>query len=306
VKNAKIRIAVVPFANYVALPTSYRNVPWMDVPPDYVVHHPQVCNTSRPVTSRSDCTTSTSNQCSGGHTTYNDGVPTTHPRTCGPRTTTTCANVEYGDPVTTCYTPPPTYYKWFGLVASRLNNYHKIAAFDGKPIPGLLEDASAARIAPSTILPLTDNFSSVRSKINSLVAKGETYIPSGLIWGWRAVTTYEPLTQAAGNQGDRTVNAIVLMTDGKNTRSLTAPRHDGYDEAAANGLTKELCEKINAEDIYIYTVAYRFPYAGSSTRQILKDCATEDDMFFDANNAAQLQRAFDAIAISLYSTRISS
>ncbi len=304
--NDKMKVAIVPFANYVALDPSNRNKSWMDVPPDYTVTHPEVCGTHTPVIGKSGCTTTTSTSSYPPSTSYNDGIPTSHPGGTHTSTSETCAHYDYGPPVTSCHTPPPTEYKWFGLVGSRTGGKHKLAEYGGTKIPGFLENAAAGRIAPATILPLTNNLGTAKSKINSLVAKGETYLPSGLIWGWRTLTTSAPMTEAAGNQGPRVINAMVVMTDGKNTRSLTAPRHDGSNGADADTLSAELCDSIKSDDIIVYTVAYRFPSGSTaSTRKMLEKCATNEDMFFKANNPKQLEQAFDAIAQSLYSTRIS-
>ncbi len=38
------------------------------------------------------------------------------------------------------------------------------------------------------ILDLTSNTNKVKSHIQSLTPHGETYIPSGLIWGWRMLS----------------------------------------------------------------------------------------------------------------------
>ena len=305
-KNDKIKVAIVPFANYVALDPGTRNKRWMDVPADYKVVHDEVCNTYTPVISKSGCTSTTTTSTYPPSTTYNDGVPTTRPGGTSTHTSETCTNYEYGPEQTSCYTPAPTEYKWFGLVGSRTGGKHKEAKFGGTKIPGFLENVAASRIAPATVLPLTKNIGTAKSKINSLVANGETYIPSGLMWGWRTLDTDKPFTQAAGNQGPRAINAMVVMTDGTNTRSLTAPRHDGYDGNAADDLSAELCESIKKDAIIIYTVAYRFPAGGNAgTRKMLEKCASNAEMFFKANNPKQLEQAFDEIAQSLYSTRIS-
>lgn len=301
VRNDKIQISVVPFANYVNVGIPNRNKPWMDVEDDYQIIHPEVCGTHTPVTSKSGCTTSTSTNSYPGHTSYNDGIPTHHPGGTSTSTTETCTDYTYGPPETTCHTPPPTWVRWYGAAGSRANPLHKTAEHGSTPIPGIMQVNAGV-----PLLPLTNSYSSVKSKISSLVANGETYIPSGLQWGWRTLTTSTPFTEASSNQGPKVINALILMTDGVNTRSVTAPTHDGFDGVASDALSAELCQKIKDDNIIVYTVAYRFPTgSNSSTRNMLKDCATDDEKFYFARNATQLNRAFDQIALSLYSVRLS-
>jgi Mg-chelatase subunit ChlD len=164
-------------------------------------------------------------------------------------------------------------------------------------------------------LPLTNKYSSVTSKIDSLAAKDETYIPSGLAWGWRTLSPEMPFTEAKTSSKD-TVNVMVLMTDGANTKSLdlapsfdgtvSAVMHNNTDGDDANTVSETLCKKIKAENIQIYTVAYKFDGAKSKkTKDMLEDCATSADHFFDAKNSDDLNQAFDDIARSLFKIRLS-
>lgn len=297
VRNDKIKISVVPFAQYVNVGLPNRNKPWMNVPADYQIVHPQVCNTHTPVTSKSGCTTSTTTTSYPPSTSYNDGVPHTRPGGTRTRTTETCSHYEYGPPETNCYTPPPTWVRWYGTAGASTTT----AGTSGIVYPGLMDVHSGV-----PLLPLTNNYSSVKNKINSMVASGETYIPAGLEWGWNSLRPAAPFTEAASNQGPRTVNALVLMTDGVNTKSATPPTHNGTNGSAADTLSAAMCEKIKDEGIVVYTVAYRFPTgSGASTRNMLKNCASDDEKFYFARNATQLNRAFDEIAMSLYSVRLS-
>ena len=71
-----------------------------------------------------------------------------------------------------------------------------------------------------------------------LVAQGETYLPSGLIWGWRVLSPTAPFTkvEASANQPASTISSyhnprwrkiMVLMTDGE---------HVAHDRVTDSGL----------------------------------------------------------------------
>lgn len=326
--DGNIQISVTPFANYVNVGTSNRNKPWMSVPNDWIEYHDEICTTTVPIISQSGCVTTTTTSSygpytTGGTTTYNDGVPTTtptqnHPGGTTTNSSTTCEYTEYGPPEQSCYTPPPTHHKWHGIVGSRQAPLHEQADYGNSKFQGLMDYTFAV----AEILPLTNSFNSVRSKINSLQPNGETYIPTGLAWGWRMVSQAQPFTEAASNQGTGAKNAVLLMTDGKNTRYLgtgsvlAAPGNSSYPvidhstsdntSVSANALTADICEGIKDDDIIVYTVGYRFPVGSvNATRNMLRNCATEPENAFYAVSPAELSAAFDAIAASLISVRLS-
>lgn len=61
----------------------------------------------------------------------------------------------------------------------------------------------------------------------------------------------------------------------------------------------ELCEAIKDEGIEIYVVRFR-----NGNEDLMRDCASGDDHFFNANNAAELSQAFDAIGTGIGSLRL--
>jgi len=155
------------------------------------------------------------------------------------------------------------------------------------------------------ILPLTNDIEDVKSKINSMSASGNTYIPAGLIWGWRMLDPKAPFDDLSNGQ-DKRKRALILMTDGANTKSMTQPSHDGSDSDAADTLTAELCADIKKEGIEVYTVAYKLASSSAAkTKATIKACASSDANFFDATDTASLEQAFEEIGRSLFEVRIS-
>ena len=71
----------------------------------------------------------------------------------------------------------------------------------------------------------------LKTNINALNASGDTYIPTGLMWGWRTLTSEIPYTEAvtaAEAQSKGVSKHIVLMTDGENvtSKSTGSGHHD--------------------------------------------------------------------------------
>lgn len=288
--SGEIKIGVVPFSSYVNVGVSNRNENWMDVPIDSSTTGAESCYMTRDIVDSSLCTTTEyAGTCSNG-----DGGA----YSCT-KTKQTCPDSAYGAEYETCYTPTTT-MEWFGCAGSRAKDLHKIPDYRNTPIPGIMNISCGEEV-----LQLTQDVDAVKAKISSLSASGSTYIPSGLIWGWRLLDSKDPFDDLSNGQ-DRRKRAIVLMTDGANTRSLTGPTHDGSDFDAADTLTSELCTGIKKNGIEIYTVAYKLESANAlKTKDILRKCASSPASYFDASNTEQLENAFEDIARSLFEVRLS-
>lgn len=284
-KPDQVKIAVVPFAEYVNVGLTNRDKPWLSVPPDSSTTQ-NVCWKTRDITSSTNCRNElrTWQSC-------NDGVCTTHSGyqwVC---------DHTYGPEYQVCGTQTNN-TKWYGCVGSRnypLNVRDQDYAL--KPAPGLMNTWCNAPLTP-----LTANRSVVLNAISSLSASGETYIPAGLMWGWAALSPLDPFNEPV-NPARTTRRHLVLMTDGENTRSPNYPRHDGWNSAIADNLTSELCANIKAADIEVFTIAFEVTAAPIKNR--LRSCASSPDKYFDAANSMQLASAFDAIAQQMSQLRIS-
>ncbi len=271
-----VKVALVPFANYVNVGMANRNASWMSVPNDSSTTT-EWCREERPVVSRANCRMET-------RTGSNDGVPYSYE--------TEVCDITYGDPVTTC-TPSTDTQTWWGCAGSRTYPLDVRDDTYSTPVPGIMNAS-----CPGEITPLTNVKSTVLDRIDAMAASGDTYIPSGLFWGWTTLSSQEPFAEAVPygtRRGGRSVRkALVLMTDGHNTRSPNYPNHWGSDTTQANTLTAELCTNAKAEGVEIFTVA--FEVTDTVIKDILRACATAPSNFFDADDAAELEMAFGAIA----------
>jgi hypothetical protein len=98
------------------------------------------------------------------------------------------------------------------------------------------------------------------------------------------------------------------MTDGANTVEWSWPGGDpqadvGTSSTLGDAATLLLCDRIKAKDIQVYTIA--FDVGNNATEQMLRDCATDPSMYFDAENNAQLTVAFAQIAGDISNLRLS-
>jgi len=283
--NDNLRVSVVPFAQYVNVGLSRRSAKWLDVPADSTTRGAEVCRMKRDVISRSNCRRIE-------RTCTNDGVS----YDCS---YTRCDN-QYGPEYENCYTPVSR-QTWNGCVGSRLSGYDERVAYDGRKIPGLLNTNCGAELRT-----LTNNMTSAKSTISSMSAdrnNGDTYIPSGVLWGWRTLDASVPLA-AGGSTTNPTDKVMIVMTDGKNEGSKSGTRHDGSSTNAANNKTDATCEAAKRDGVTIYTIAY--DVNDTTTKTMLTRCASDSAKFFDAGNASELNKAFQAIGDALNELRISA
>ena len=183
---------------------------------------------------------------------------------------------------------------------------------------GGLAGASGTSICPAQIVGLTSIKQNVLNSISGLVARGETHIPTGLIWGWNVLAPGEPYAARTADDpslaGGRKV--LLLMTDGINANS---PRFfDGAlvingnttiplawrNGTKTNELTTEICNNIRADGIQIFTVLFDVP-EGSDIEGILHNCASPKGTnptqrwSFKAKNKQELLDAFRDISDEL-------
>ncbi len=185
---------------------------------------------------------------------------------------------------------------WNGCVGSRnppLNEDDFVNSLD--PAPGI-----ANVTCPQPVFPMTTSKSALVGVIDAMEARGSTYIPGGLVWGRRLLSGKTPFTQGLTYDQISTqkgLKTLILLTDGANTRSATFPEHDDEDPFNADQLTEDLCDAIEADKVRIYTIA--FEVDDNDTETLMRECASADGGYFDAENPAQLEAAFSAITVEL-------
>ncbi|MCF6303242.1 MAG: pilus assembly protein, partial [Devosiaceae bacterium] len=205
--NPDISIALVPFNRYVNIGRSNRSEPGLDIEADYTwTPAGERCWNTYPNDTR---------RCDRRRVSYactRDGVPST------------CTRWQYynctgsrGDPVRVCRPQYTRNFRWYGCMGSR-----HLAPFDTvdtnyatDPVPGIIRHWNTCRVTPMT--ELTHTRADLRTAITAMRARDNTYIPTGLMWGWRLLSPQTPFTAEPYNDENKKV--IVLMTDGMNTIS---------------------------------------------------------------------------------------
>ena len=187
-----------------------------------------------------------------------------------------------------------------------------------RPMVQLPPSAPATKAAPSatpalapaslstTVGGYTYDWTALQKVVDGMSPAGTTNQTIGLQWGWQSLTQ-SPFTIPALDPAYNYKTIIILLTDGMNTENR-------FSEFASNGNSdvdtreRALCTKLHATDITIWTVQVNTGTGKNKdpTQQVLIDCASSSDKFFELTTADQIITTFDAIGKALSDLRLSS
>jgi Flp pilus assembly protein TadG len=175
------------------------------------------------------------------------------------------------------------------------------------------------------VTALTSSKATILNAINSMEARGFTHINLGAVWGWRMLSPrWRGLWGGEMNSKNLPLNyntdkmekAAIIMTDGDNTMNNAIDTAYGYlwerqlgtgsSSTARNRLNDRLtrvCNAMKQNNIVVYTIS--FGNLSTSSRNMMRGCASQSDFYFDSPTNSDLQQAFKAIADSLASLRVS-
>lgn len=184
-----------------------------------------------------------------------------------------------------------------------------------------------AGCALTSLLRLTDNsnqMSEVKSKLNQMVAVGDTNIAMGLMWGWHTLSPNAPFADGTAYNTTGVMKIVVLLTDGWDQNTVNSDSDtsfysgDGYvwqnrvsglnttsqnsRNAALDARMSQVCANMKADNILIYTV--RIDVSGVAPT-VLQNCASAPSDFFDVPNVPDLPGVFANIAGDISRLRIS-
>lgn len=175
-----------------------------------------------------------------------------------------------------------------------------------------------------TIMPLSSNAATIKTRIDGFEVGGGTAGQIGIGWGWYTVSPnwngLWPSSAAAAYNPAETLKAVVIMTDGefntpycsgviaRNAGSGSGDSSAKIDCNADNGdpFTQgaAMCAAMKARGVLIYTVGFQI-VAGGQAATLLANCASTPANFFLPANGGDLTEAFAAIGRDITQLRIS-
>jgi Flp pilus assembly protein TadG len=198
---------------------------------------------------------------------------------------------------------------WNGCVVDRgtstgpsANNYDTNVVTPTTTTTATLLPAEQYSSCPQPIMPLTYDWTSLKTLVNNMVAAGNTNQAIGLDLGWMSLVGGGPFpTPPAMDPNYQYKQVIILLTDGLNTQDrwyLTASQIDARQQMT--------CDNINAAGITLYTVQVNTDAEPTST--LLQNCAgkgdspkkyPDPDKFFLLTSSTQIVTTFNQIATNL-------
>ncbi len=225
--------------------------------------------------------------------------------TCSSASYTTRSNCKNNGKI---WTPDRT--KWNGCVTDRDQNYDTMnTAPNSSNAPTMVvaeeytsggtnycKVGSSSYVQP--VVPLSSNWSSLKTAIDNLDPTGNTNQGIGLAWGWLTLGTGVPFNAPAKDTNNYTYKeAIVLLSDGLNTQNRW------YTSASSiDARQKILCANAKAANITIYTV--QVDTGGDGQSAVLKQCASGSDKYFHITDPNQTLSVFNSIGQSLAKLRV--
>lgn len=199
---------------------------------------------------------------------------------------------------------PANHNTWTGCVVDRDQDYDTknttpVSGNAGTLFPAdqysYCRSGSSAYLQP--IVPLSYDWSSLKTVIDNMKPTGNTNQGIGLAWGWMTLSTGDPMNAPAKDTNYTYKDAIVLLSDGLNTQNRW------YSNASQiDARQKKLCDNAKDANITIYTVQVN---TGSDpTSSVLQYCASSTDKFYLVTSASQTVSVFKDIGTSLSKLRV--
>jgi hypothetical protein len=137
-------------------------------------------------------------------------------------------------------------------------------------------------------------------------ATGNTNVTMGAVWGWHLLDNKAPFTEGKPYNTKDVQKYLILMTDGVNTQNRFSSNQNSI-----NGRTQETCDNIKAlpqntannpptPAIKVWSIRLI-----DGNAALLKSCATNDSMYINVTDPAQLDGIFTAIGTEIASLHLS-
>jgi Flp pilus assembly protein TadG len=181
---------------------------------------------------------------------------------------------------------------WQGCVMDRDQDYDVKNTTPGVSLKSTLFPAVFSTWCPTSLMPLSHDWTALATKVDALVAVGSTNQAIGLAWAWQALSAGEPFNVTAPSAD--TTQVIILLSDGLNTENRWTT-----DATKIDDRMKKACDNVKAAGIQVYTILVM---AGNSS--VLQKCASKPEMYFQLTAATQMVDTFKAIGTKLSKLRI--
>jgi Flp pilus assembly protein TadG len=215
---------------------------------------------------------------------------------------------------------------WSGCVTDRTQSYDTTSDAPTQNITATLFPANqyyengTAYCNPNSstplepIIPLSSNWSTLKTAVNAMQPTGGTDQAIGLAWAWQTLLTNSPMPAPAEDSNTTYNRVIIILSDGLNTEDRWPDYGDGSTQNNGQIDTRQamLCTNIknmtdpktNQPMYTIYTIQVNTSSPADPTSTVLKNCATDSSKFFMLTNSNQIVTTFNTIGTALSKLRV--
>jgi Mg-chelatase subunit ChlD len=187
---------------------------------------------------------------------------------------------------------PNNHTTWNGCVWDRDQNNDVANTVPLFGAPATLFRAHQASACSASMMPLSEDWTALNAKIDDMTPTGYTNVTIGMAWGYQLLSPVEPFN--APSPAPDLDKVVVILTDGTNTQNRWTSS-----ATAIDARTQKACDNIKAADIKVYTVRVI-----DGNASLLQGCASKLSMYYDVQDANQLNNVFSSIAQNLANLRI--
>ncbi len=146
------------------------------------------------------------------------------------------------------------------------------------------------------IQDLTSNHQDTFNKVSNMRPYGSTHIAVGMEFGYHLLSPNPPFTAGVSYSDDETEKAVILLTDGAQTSRAFGPG-GSYNVQNGESNLAQLCTNMKASGIRVLTVSYDL--YNQQTENRLRNCASSEEDYYDADTKHELVAAFSEITAKL-------
>ena len=189
---------------------------------------------------------------------------------------------------------PDNHNTWNGCLTDRDQNFDTTNTTPGAG--STLYPAEQYDSCPVALMGLSNNWSTLKAKIDSMQPVGNTNQAIGLQMGWQSLTA-TPFTIPPMDPNYQYTQVIILLTDGQNTENRWYSNSSSIDSRQ-----QKTCDNIKAAGITLCTVQVNTGSDPTST--MLKNCASDTSKYFLLTSATQIVTTFNQIGTALSNLRL--
>ncbi|WP_375775121.1 pilus assembly protein TadG-related protein [Bradyrhizobium sp. ma5] len=164
------------------------------------------------------------------------------------------------------------------------------------------------------IIPLSYNWSALKTAVNAMQPTGGTDQSVGLAWAWQSLLVGGPLNAPAEDANTTYNRVIIILSDGLNTEDRWPDYGDGSSQASGNPIDARQalqCQNLqaakdaNGAPMYtIYAIQVNTSTPADPTSTVLQNCASSPDKFYMLTSSTQILTTFNTIGTALSKLRL--